>query len=180
MKFMPQIHIEIERWKYHMPLDIYVSNLGRIKDTAGEIQTVCKKDNYLYYKGKAVHRIVMQTWKPTPGYAWLTVDHKNHNTWDNRISNLEWVTNEENSKRNIEDTKANSPTFAPPSDEATVKIQFVILNNVKVELKVARELMRNDKSLASCQKQVDATFNKFLTGTADEVKYGNYTLKRVK
>lgn len=175
MKFMPQLHIELERWKYHMALDIYVSNLGRIKNKDGEIQTVCKKDGYLYYKGKLVHRIVMQTWRPVPGYAWLTVDHKNHNTWDNRLCNLEWVTKEENQAREKADRENNAPIA-----EMKNNIGYVLLDGAKIEITAARTILRNDKSLQTegAQKQVDKMFKNLENGTT-EAKYGNHIIKKV-
>jgi hypothetical protein len=99
--FFPNLHIGFERWKYCMALDIYVSSHGRIKNASGEIQNLCAKNNYLYYKGKAVHRLVAQTFNPVPNYANLTVDHRDHNTRNNCLSNLEWVTQEENQQHAI-------------------------------------------------------------------------------
>lgn len=51
----------------------------------------------------AVHRLVMKTWRPLNDYASMTVDHLNHNCKDNRLANLEWVTEEENLRRAMED-----------------------------------------------------------------------------
>ena len=41
-----RVNVEIERWKYYIPLDIYVSSKGRIKDKEGNLQTVCAQNNY--------------------------------------------------------------------------------------------------------------------------------------
>jgi hypothetical protein len=41
----------------------------------------------------------MLTWKPTPEAEKLTVDHLDHNKRNNALSNLEWVTKEENERR---------------------------------------------------------------------------------
>jgi hypothetical protein len=46
-----------------------------------------------------LHRVVMLTWKPTPEAEKLTVDHLDHNKRNNALSNLEWVTKEENQRR---------------------------------------------------------------------------------
>ena len=93
---IPKLYVKIERYKYHLGMDCYISNFGNIKDRNGIIQTVCKKNGYLWYRGKAVHRLVMEVWKPTPNYMNLTVDHINHNTYQNDIWNLRYLTEEEN------------------------------------------------------------------------------------
>jgi hypothetical protein len=50
-----------------------------------------------------LHRVVMLTWKPTPEAEELTVDHLDHNKRNNALSNLEWVTQKENTRRAKED-----------------------------------------------------------------------------
>jgi hypothetical protein len=45
------------------------------------------------------HRLVLMTWQPRKDMDKLTVDHNNSNPRDNRLCNLEWVTEEENQKR---------------------------------------------------------------------------------
>lgn len=169
--FIPNLHIGFEKWKYCMALDVYISSYGRIKNTDGEIQTLCSKDNYLFYKGRPVHRLVMEMFHPVPGYANLTVDHKDHNTRNNKISNLEWVTMEENQKRAAEDNKQNSPTMNPaPIDTKAVNVK---LNGVKVPAATARALMKTDKSLAD--NKIDSLFSKItITRTAS---YGNYKIE---
>lgn len=172
IKFVrPQFHFGIERWKYYMPLDIYVSSFGRIKDTAGELQKVGVKDNYLVYKGKLVHRIVIQAFNPIPNYANLTVDHLDHNTRNNRLSNLEWVTREENVKRAKEDQEAHTVEDIGPQ---------VFLNGVKMLSEQAKALMLNDKSLKGNKKGIDEAFKKVANIAPNgEVSFGNYTLKKV-
>ena len=48
---------------------------------------------------KSAHRLVLLTWKPIPNAEDLTVDHLDHNKRNNKLSNLEWVTQKENSSR---------------------------------------------------------------------------------
>lgn len=173
-KFLfPRFSIEVERWKFNKALNVYVSNMGNIKNIDGKLQSVCKSNGYLYYKGKPIHRIVMQTWNPIPGYAYLTVDHLNHNTWDNRLKNLEWVTAEENKARDKEDISKNAP--APVEKK---EIGYVLLNGAKVEITAARTIMYNDKAIGNARSQIDKLFNQIENG-ANEGKYGNYTLKKV-
>lgn len=168
---MPNLHIGFEYWRYNMGLDVYVSSYGRIKNTDGKIQTLCSKDNYLFYKGKPVHRLVMELFHPVPGYTNLTIDHKDHNTRNNKISNLEWVTKEENQKRAAEDNKQNSPTTNPiPIDTKVINVK---LNGVKMPTATARALMKTDKSLAD--NKIDSLFSKItITRTAS---YGNYKIE---
>ncbi len=173
--FFPNLHIGFERWKYCMALDIYVSSHGRIKNASGEIQNLCAKNNYLYYKGKAVHRLVAQTFNPVPNYANLTVDHRDHNTRNNCLSNLEWVTQEENIRRATADTVEHSPDKNDePVDE---KVNYVKINGVKVPTKTAMELMKTDKTLntPNAQSKIQSIFSKLVV--TKKASYGIYTVE---
>ncbi len=172
----PHISIEIERWKYCVALDIYVSNMGRFKDRNGQPLSVCKKDGYLYCKGKPAHRLVMQTWKPIPGYAKLTVDHKDHNTWNNKLSNLEWVTVEENVARDKADKEANAPVITSTTTIKTEKMFLV--NKVAMTLDAAKAMLKNDKSLSGTAN-IDRAFEKAISKNG-EMKFGNYTIQYVR
>lgn len=177
----PQLHITIERWRYNIRYDVYVSTLGRLKDKQGNICSVCKSDGYLRYKGKPVHRIVAETWLPTAGSAFLTIDHLNHNTFDNRVCNLEVITKEENQKRAKEDNAANKPTLEDKQEEVSTKpasAGYVFLNSVKLEISTARQIMYNDKSIGGARKQIDGLF-KHIENGGKEGKYGSYTIQRV-
>lgn len=174
--FLPKLHIELERWKYCTALDIYVSNLGRLKDKDGNIQTVCTSNGYLHWKGKAVHRIVMQTWNPVPGYAFLTVDHLDHNTRNNKFSNLEWVTAEENKARDKADKEANTPAITSTTTIKTEKMFLV--NKVAMSLDAAKAMLKNDKSLSGTAN-IDRAFEKAISKNG-EMKFGNYTIQYVR
>ena len=156
--FLPKIHIEIERWKYLESMDVYISSYGRFKNRNGEFLSVGAKNNYLVFRGEYIHRLVLSAFKPIPGWAGLTVDHLNHNTRDNRISNLEWVTLAENTRRARKDENDNSKTMLQKTEEkikaaeakATIANDgiFVTLNGVKLPIDAAGQLMKSDKSLS--------------------------------
>jgi hypothetical protein len=47
---------------------------------------------------KSVHRLLMETFNPCDGMKELTVNHINHIKDDNRLENLEWMSNKDNVK----------------------------------------------------------------------------------
>ena len=182
IKFVrPQFHLGIERWKYYMPLDIYVSSFGRIKNAAGELQKVGVKDNYLVYKGKLVHRIVIQAFNPIPNYANLTVDHLDHNTRNNRLSNLEWVTDEENKARDRADRAINAPAI---TSETVIKTtapsgeKMFLVNKVAMTFEAAKAMLKNDKTLSGTAN-IERAFERAMS-KKEEMKFGNYTIQYVR
>lgn len=99
---MIQIHIKIERWKWNETYGVWVSSEGRLRDKKKTIiRPQINVFGYMEYKGKVVHRIVMETFKPIEGQ--MTVDHLDHNKRNNSLDNLEWVTREENQERAEQD-----------------------------------------------------------------------------
>ena len=101
---LPKFHFSIERWKYNPTFELYVSNMGHIRNKSkADIAPRVAPSGYLTVKvGGSInahmllHRVVMLTWKPTPEAEKLTVDHLDHNKRNNSLSNLEWVLEEEN------------------------------------------------------------------------------------
>ena len=106
---MINIHFIVERWKWNEEYGVWVSTEGRVKDRCKENCKVLtsSRNKYLSVVTEAgmvaVHRLVMKTWRPLDDYDSMTVDHLNHNCKDNRLANLEWVTEEENLRRAMED-----------------------------------------------------------------------------
>ena len=107
----PTIKLNIERWKYNPTFELYVSNMGHVKNKSkADVAPKIMQNGYvvIYVGGSnphwmLLHRLVMLTWKPTPEAEDLTVDHLDHNKRNNALSNLEWVTREENERRAAED-----------------------------------------------------------------------------
>lgn len=105
---MPTIKFNIERWKWSKEYQVYVSTEGRLRRRDGtDIRLKIDKSGYLIYYNKEnierAHRIVMKTWRPCENMDNLTVDHLDHNKRKNSLSNLEWVSAEENQRRANED-----------------------------------------------------------------------------
>ena len=122
----PKLHIGLERWKWNKEYGLYVSNFGNIKKKNKQdskiktnISGYLTVKSYLADKYVLVHRLVMMTWKPIAGMDKMTVDHLDHNKRNNKLSNLEWVTEEENQRRAAEDHIGK---------EKAPKIKFIVTN----------------------------------------------------
>ena len=181
---LPKIHIEVERWKYLSRINAYISSYGRFKDDKGNFLSVGAKNNYLVFRGEYVHRLVLSTFKPVPNWGSLTVDHLNHNTRDNRVSNLEWVTEEENHRREKADTEINlkvireevTANFTKTLKDSALAIK---LNGVELPIETAQEIVCNDASLKASTTKVRDKFSKIKSGqtTANEIRIGNFKLE---
>ena len=128
MKFiLPKIFLGIERWKWNKEYRVYVSNMGHFNDAyKQDLPFKTTTSGYLNVKTrcgyKLAHRLVMLTWRPIPGAEDLTVDHLDHNKRNNALTNLEWVTREENLRRAGEDHLDNEMAELPvPTVQVTVK-----------------------------------------------------------
>lgn len=95
--------LEGEEWKTLFFNNNYeVSNLGRLRNKKTKIiaKGAIKKNGYVDVsvdnQNYRLHRLVLQTWCPNENYEELTVDHINGNRSDNRLENLRWATQEEN------------------------------------------------------------------------------------
>lgn len=85
-----------------------ISNLGNIKNNqTNKILKIQKSSGYstigLLQNNKRnvflIHRLVAKAFIPNPENK-LTVNHKNHNTHDNRVINLEWNTHKQQNEHN--------------------------------------------------------------------------------
>lgn len=188
--FSPALHMEVERWKYYMPMDVYISTFGRFKDEDGNILPCTSKGNYLVFRGQLVHRLVMTVFCPIPGCAGLTIDHLDHNTRNNHISNLEWVTEEENKARAKRDNEQNLKTMLEQHEEemkkyraATSGALCVRLNGTVVPIETAREILLNSKDLKNSKQKVEKVLFAIKTGdvaATTEISIGNFCVTAVK
>lgn len=133
MMIFPTLHIEFEKWKFNKEYGVWVSNFGNFKDIHKRPipKKVYSQNGYVSVKTKhgnrMAHRLVMYTWCPIEDREAFTVDHLDHNKRNNRVDNLEWVSQTENVMRAKDDIVANPiPAIinatAEPTDRDTGKI----------------------------------------------------------
>ena len=117
---LPTFKIIFERWKYNKDYELYVSNLGRVKTKDKELvkpKTATKGYMAVSFwksgkkKNVFLHRLVLMTWKPCKNMKNLTIDHLDHNKRNNSVSNLEWVSEQENIQRAVKDKLVEKETF---------------------------------------------------------------------
>ena len=101
-KILTSLNLRIEKWKWNKEYRIFVSSLGNFKDEHKKNMPIRinSKTGYCMietpYGIKQAHRLVLLTFKPIPNAESVTFYHKNHNKIDNNLSNLEWLTKEQN------------------------------------------------------------------------------------
>ena len=133
MMIFPTLHIEFEKWKFNKEYGVWVSNFGNFKDIHKRPipKKIYSQNGYVSVKTKhgnrMAHRLVMYTWCPIEDREAFTVDHLDHNKRNNRVDNLEWVSQSENVMRAKDDIVANPiPAIinatAEPTDRDTGKI----------------------------------------------------------
>ena len=102
-----------EIWKVIQEAPNYsVSNLGRVKNNkTNYILSTAKSEAYERVglscadgkrHTKRVHRLVLEAFDPRENMADLVVNHKDANHFNNKLDNLEWITQSENVKRTWE------------------------------------------------------------------------------
>lgn len=99
----------MEKWKKIKGFEDYqISNLGKVKSFKRTKSIILKpqttKKGYKLVEFRkdgqrnffCVHRLVLQAFNPTKSKTKIFVNHKNGIKSDNKLSNLEWCTQEEN------------------------------------------------------------------------------------
>ena len=150
-EILPRLHISLERWKYNPEFGIYVSTFGNFMDkNHNPIIPKINKNGYMkivindyhYF----AHRVVLQTWKPIANYDDMTVDHLNHNKRDNRVCNLEWVSQRENLKRaladEIRDSEIDNLDIIMQATDYRVIACWLIQNEHMIDVKIENIIAR--------------------------------------
>lgn len=112
---LPILKISFERWKFNKEYEVYVSTHGRIRLKDKSDYEIKTGEGYCWYYSEErkkqkkdyiipIHRLVMLTWRPIESTTRMTVDHKDHNRRNNHLSNLAWLTPEENVQRGLDDS----------------------------------------------------------------------------
>lgn len=125
MILFPTLHIEFEKWKFNKEYGVWVSNFGNFKDIHKRPipKKIYQQNGYVVVKTKhgnrMAHRLVMYTWCPIEDREAFTVDHLDHNKRNNRVDNLEWITQAENIMRANDDIVEKIPKMINASAEPT-------------------------------------------------------------
>lgn len=117
---LPILKISFERWRFNKEYEVYVSTYGRIRNKDKSDYEIKTGEGYCWYYSEErkkqnkdylipIHRLVMLTWRPIESTTRMTVDHKDHNKRNNHLSNLAWLTPEENVQKGLDDSIVFSP-----------------------------------------------------------------------
>ena len=194
----PCLKIDIERWKYNSQYQVYVSTHGRVKDNQKHLKRVLtNQKGYLAVEVmggiKLLHRLVMETWCICDNYENLTIDHLDHNKRNNRVDNLEWVTQEENLKRAKEDKAREGAIIDTEIDIEDIDRSFAVANgqlvgtNLKTPIikcgnnlfytyeEAIQFLISKKKVLPDCNK--DTVRKGIINSIISKTKYCKYTFE---
>lgn len=160
-KFEKEITIqETEIWKPIVNIEkegYYISNLGKIRNPSGKIkETFSIAGGYYDYKiiqsGKhhKIHRLVALHFIENP-YNKQYVNHKNGNKLDNKVENLEWVTNQENVIHGYENglnKEGLSPIIQYDKEGKYIIKEFKSISDA------SRELNIDSSSISACCREI--------------------------
>ena len=169
----------MENWKIIPFEDNYeVSDKGNVRNKkSGHIKSL-RYDRYdylrvtLYPSGKtySVHRLVAMVWHKDAYIEGLQVDHINAVRDDNKASNLEWVTYEENQRRvknRYRGIGENNPSSII-TDKLAYEIKYTFdesIPDISKRLSVDRNIVESVRRRESWTHVLDNTLEgKFLNG----------------
>ena len=147
----------------------FVSNLGNVKSTkTNRILKIQKKSGYstvglnnIKNGNFLVHRLVAQTFIPNP-YGKLTVNHINHDTHDNRVTNLEWNTSKQQNEHNYKTQTEKRQTCRARSVVCFDKISKQLTKEFRSLSEAAIWLneKNNSNNVESCLAGIRTSLNK--------------------
>jgi hypothetical protein len=132
-----------------------VSNLGKIRNKATKKELKCgvNRKGYvrvnLRIKTYLVNRLVALAFIPNPDNL-PQVDHKDNDLRNNRVSNLAWITNEENNKSH---KKRPRGKFKRMTREEIIYIHS--MKNIKPASEIAKILGRSEDSISKVWRGVN-------------------------
>lgn len=125
-----------EVWKEYIydNMVYYVSNLGIVKDSDGNIRPIHKnREGYCQVKlGKGknrkvwkLHRLVATVFIPNPN-NYSDVNHINFDRADNRVDNLEWISHADNVKYSRKNGRYDGKSVGEKNPKARLSEEQVI------------------------------------------------------
>ena len=152
----------VEQWKESEYKGLLISNIGNfMRKDGGRLNIILEKENgylRLSYKGmrKRCHVLVAETWLPKPtDPRKKIVHHINGDKRDNRASNLEWRTPQENTQACANEgklaTTAGIPTPIIARNVMTGELR-VFHSQAEAAEAVGRHNSSINKALRGCRK----------------------------
>lgn len=140
----------ITRCKYNLKFNYYITDDGRVwsERTHKFLSPQYDKNGYIKVQMRStdncshrysVHRLVMENFKPVDGMEYLQVNHIDGNKQNNNLSNLEWVTCNENIRHAIDNNLRAKINGSAKLTEAQVIEIYRRANNGERNIDLGKE-----------------------------------------